>query len=135
MPIIQQSGRQNVQTALLTINFGDPTAYGTAENAIELPPGSIVVGGDIVVDTPFNSTTNSLTLGDATTANRYANAVDLKTAARSALTVTGFVTTTAERFIRANLAQTGGVPTAGSVRIRVDYVTQGRAKSVWGAGR
>ena len=135
MAITKDSGRQHVQTAYLTINYGDPTAYGTAEDAIELPPGAEVIGGEVVVTTAFNSTTNMITLGDVTTANRYANAVDLKTAGRTALTLTGFVTTTTERFIRANLAQTGGVPTAGSVRIRVDYTVPARATQAWGNGR
>lgn len=134
MAIKKDSGRQQVESALLTINFGDPTAYGTAEDAIELPPGAIVVGGDITVDTAFNSTTNTITVGDVTTANRYANAVDLKTAARTALTVTGFTTTPTERFVRANLAYTGAAPTAGSVRIRVDFVVKGRAQHAWGTG-
>ncbi|EER61544.1 conserved hypothetical protein [Acidovorax delafieldii 2AN] len=135
MAIVKQSARQHVESALLTIAFGDPALYGTAENAIELPPGAEVVGGEIVVDTAFNSTTNTLTLGDVTTAARYANAVDLKTAARTALTLTGFLTTTTERFIQANLAYTGAAPTAGSVRIRVDYVVAGRALMAWGTGR
>lgn len=135
MAITIQSGRQDTQTALLTISFADPTTFGTAENAIELPPCAIVIGGDVVVDTAFNSTTNTITLGDVTTANRYANAVDLKTAARTALTLTGFKTTPTERFIKANLAYTGAAPTAGSVRIRVEYVVDGRSTNAWGTGR
>ena len=135
MAIIKDSGRQHVQSAFLTIGFADPTAYGTAEDAIELPPGAEVIGGEVVVTTAFNSTTNTITLGDVTSASRYANAVDLKTAARTALTLTGFVTSTTERFIRANLAFTGTAPTAGSVRIRVDYAVPARATQAWGAGR
>lgn len=132
MPIVKDSGRQHIQMALLTIAFGSPTAFGVAENAIELPPGAIVVGGDVVVETAFNSTTNTITLGDITTANRYGNAIDLKTAARTALTLTGFKTGTTERFIRANVAMTGATPTAGSVRIQVMYVVDKRSNQSWG---
>ena len=93
MAIKKDSARQPTQLATLIINFGDPTAYGTAEGAIELPLGAVVIGGDIVVVTPFNGTTNTLSLGDPTLGTRYATTVDLKTAARTALTVTGFFNT------------------------------------------
>lgn len=129
MPIKTVSSRQSIIHAEVVVNFGDPTAYGTAENAIELPPGARVVGGDATIITPFNSTTNTLAIGDATTPARYGTGIDLKAAAgtRTALTLSGFVTTAAERFVRANLALTGGVPTAGAVRISVAYVRAGRS--------
>lgn len=126
MALKKDAGRQPTQVAILNINFADPTAYGTAEDAIELPLGAIVTGGDITVVTAFNGTTNTLSLGDATLATRYASAVDLKTVARTALTITGFVTTSTEKFIRALLAQTGAA-TAGQLRIHVSYVLPGRA--------
>ena len=129
MAIKKISGRQSISYAEVVVNFGDPTAYGTAEDAIELPPGARVVGGDVTIITPFNSTTNTLALGDVTSATRYGTGIDLKAAAgtRTALTLTGFVTTATERAIRANLAQTGGNPTAGAVRISVSYVVAGRS--------
>ena len=129
MPITRDPGRQPVTHAEVTINFADPIAYGTAENAIELPPGARIVGGDVTILTPFNSTTNTIAIGDVTAAARYGTGIDLKAAAgtRTALTLTGFVTTPAERFVRANLAQTGGVPTAGSVRLSIGYVVSRRS--------
>lgn len=128
MAISKVSSRQSIIHAEVVVNFGDPTAYGTAEDAIELPPGARVVGGDVTIITPFNSTTNTVAVGDVTSAARYGTGIDLKAAAgtRTALTLTGFVTTTTERFVRVNLAQTGGVPTAGAVRISVAYVKSGR---------
>lgn len=129
MAINKASSRQSVAYAEVVVNFGDPTTYGTAEDAIEVPPGARVIGGDATIITPFNSTTNTLVVGDVTSAARYGTGIDLKAAAgtRTALTLTGFTTTTTERFIRANLAQTGGAPTAGSVRISVQYVKSGRS--------
>lgn len=129
MPIKKNANRQDVLVALLDINFADPTAYGAAENAIELPVNAVVTGGDVVITTPFNSTTNTLTLGDTASAARYLNAIDLKAAAgtRTALSGLGTQITTAISQMRANLAQTGGVPTAGSVRITVQYYQTGRA--------
>ena len=129
MPIVKAASRQSIVHAEVVVNFGDPTTYGTAEDAIELPPGARVVGGDVTIITPFNSTTNTLALGDVTSATRYGTGIDLKAAAgtRTALTLTGFVTTSTERFVRANLAQTGSIPTAGAVRISVSYVKAGRS--------
>lgn len=129
MALQRKADRQSPLEAIIDISFADPAAYGTAENAIQVPGNAIIVGGDITVLTPWNSaTTATLTLGDAASANRYANAVDLKTAARTALTLTGFKHTVAE-WLRANLAQTGAAATAGAARLRVAYVVQGRSLS------
>ncbi|MFM2253817.1 MAG: hypothetical protein RJB68_2154 [Pseudomonadota bacterium] len=134
MPIKKNANRQDLIVAVLDINFADPAAYGTAENAIELPVGAVVSGGDVVITTPFNSTTNTLTLGDVTTANRYANALDLKAAAgtRTALGGLGTQITSTISQIRVNLAQTGGVPTAGAVRVTVQYYVLNRARFTQG---
>lgn len=135
MAIKKNANRQDVSVAYLDINFGDPTAYGTAENAIELPVNAVVCGGDAVILTPFNSATaNTLTLGDSVTANRYLAAIDLKAAAgtRTALSGLGTQITASINQLRANLAQTGGVPTAGSVRISVQYYATNRANFTQG---
>ncbi|QTD44555.1 hypothetical protein [Ottowia testudinis] len=126
MAIKQNASRQELIVAHLTINHNDPV-IGTAENAIDLPGNAVVVGGDIVVTTPWNNvTTATLTLGDAASANRYANAVDLKTAARTALTVTGFTHALAES-LKALVAQAGTAPTAGSARVTLQYYVIGRS--------
>lgn len=129
MAIKKLAGRQELVVAYVDINFNDPTAFGTAEGAIDLPVNAVIAGGDVVVLTPFNSTTNTLTLGDATTANRYANAIDIKAAAgtRTALTGVGTEITSTIASLRANVAQTGGAPTAGRVRVSVQYYVKGRA--------
>ena len=132
MAIKKDSGFQDASVKTLTIAFGDPTAFGTAENAIELPIGATVTNGDIIVDTAFNSTTNTLTIGDVTVPTRYAAAVDLKTAARTVFTLTGFKTTATQRFIQVNVAQTGGIPTAGSVRVNVHYIVDKRVYAAVG---
>ena len=127
MPIKRNASRQELVTAHLTIGFGDITAYGTAEPAIDLPGNAIVAGGDITVITPWNSgTTATLTLGDTAVANRYANTVDLKTAGRTALTLTGFKHSVAEA-LKALVAQSGAAATAGSARITIQYFVEGRS--------
>lgn len=128
MAIKKNSGRQELIVAHLTIGFADIAAYGTAEPAIDLPGNAILVGGDVVVTTAWNSaTTATLTLGDAADADRYTAApIDLKTAGRTELTVTGFKHPVAEA-LTALVAQTGAAATAGSARITIQYFVEGRA--------
>lgn len=128
MAIKKKSGRQELIVAHLTIGFADIATYGTAEAAFDLPGNAVVVGGDIVVTTPWNSaTTATLKLGDAADDDRYtAAAVDLKTAGRTELTVTGFKHPVAEA-LKALVAQTGAAATAGSARISIQYYVEGRS--------
>lgn len=131
-------GAQYPLMAEFTFNFND-TIKATdgvvkALNAalvadlIELPQGAVVVGGEVVVETADSaSTTYTLSLGDSASATRYASAVSLKSAARTALTLTGFRATEP---IRATVAVTGSAPTAGKVTVRVLFVIAGRINEV-----
>lgn len=127
MPITKNSARQELIVAWLDIGFADPTAYGTAENAFDLPANAILVDGDVVVKTAWNSaTTATLKLGDAADDDRYtASAIDLKTVGRTALTVTGFIHSA--EVLKALIAQTGAAATAGAARISIQYYVAGRA--------
>ena len=94
----------------------------------DLPYGAVVIGGEAVVETAdAASTTWTLSLGDSASATRYLDALTLKTAARTALTLTGFRATEA---LRATIAQTGTAPTAGKATVRVLYVLAGRINEV-----
>ena len=128
MPIKKNPARQELIAAHLTIGFADITAYGTAEAAIDLPGNAVLAGGDVTVLTPWNSaTTATLKLGDATDDDRYTSAaIDLKTAGRTALTLTGYKHTTAQA-LKALIAQTGAAATAGAARITISYYVEGRA--------
>lgn len=126
MAITKNKARQEIISAYVDISYADVVAAGGYQ-AIDLPPDSVVVGGDLVVDTVFNSTTNTMSVGDASSATRYLGATDTKTAARTALVPTGFKTTTTQPSIVVTTALTGGAPTQGAVRLRVDYIRRGRA--------
>lgn len=103
---------------------------GTVYDAIPLPTGAIVVGGEIIVDTAFNPTgTATLSVGDSSVANRYANAVNLKSAGRTALTLTGFVNTGGLP-IRLTFALADTAGTAGVVRVNVQFVIDGRVTEI-----
>lgn len=127
MALQRKADRQSPLEAIIDISYADPVAYGAAENAFQLPQNAIVIGGDLTVLTAWNSaTTATLSLGDGSSATRYANAVDLKTVARTALTATGYKHAAAE-WLKATLAQTGAAATAGAARLRISYIVQGRS--------
>lgn len=128
MSIKKNSGRQELVVAYLDIAFSDVTAYGLAEDAIEIPGNAVITGGEIVVTEAWNSATSAtLKLGDAADDDRYtAAAVDLKTLGRTALTLTGFKHAKTES-LKALLAQAGAAATKGKARIVVNYYVEGRA--------
>lgn len=127
MAIKFKSGRQEVITGILEINFADLAGLSGVQDAISVPANAIVTGGDIVVVTPWTTTgTATLSLGDAGSATRYASAVNLKAAARTALTLTGYKHTV-EEFLLATPALADEDADAGDARITLTYVVLGRS--------
>lgn len=112
---------------------GITQAFLTAAGVYDamLMPGSYqVIGGDITVVTASNDTgTATISIGDSGSATRYASAVNIKSAARTALTLTGAELTGGEN-IRMTLANANGDATAGTVRITVMYIVPGRTQEV-----
>ena len=126
MPITKNVNRQELITAFVDFVAADIPTTATAYDALDLPVGAIVTGGDLVVTTAWNSTTATLQIGDATLASRYSGAVDLKVLGRTALTVTGFTHTAVEKVLRgANIIT--GTATAGAARLTVTYFVKGRS--------
>lgn len=112
---------------------GVPQDYGASAirtnavfETIPLPGNAIVVGGDITVDVPYvGPTTATIGVGDMNALNRYATAVDMKTAARTALTLTGY--RGSGENLRFTINTTVAVATAGKVSVRAAYIVTGRA--------
>lgn len=130
MAIKKNFSRQFEERAYVELSVKDMSA-GVAEAAIELPPNAVVSGGDIVVAEAFNSTTSDkLSVGDAGLATRYANAVDLRSLTRSALTITG--KTAGGGPVMVTWASGGGTPTTGKVRLSLTYYVIGRGQTVYG---
>jgi hypothetical protein len=133
-------GAQRVLSAEFIFNITDvmlstsgvSTAFSAAAgifDVIKLPQYAYVVGGDMVVETASNdSSTATLKVGDDADDDRYLTATSIKSAARTALTLTGYVTDGSP--IRITLANAGGDATAGKVRIRVEYVIQNKMDEV-----
>jgi hypothetical protein len=95
-------------------------------DAINLPVGAIVVGGDVTTETAFTgSTAFNITVGDSASSNRYLTVTDKTTAARTALTLTGYVGLGEN--IRLVIAPTVATVTAGKLTLRVQYIVRNRA--------
>lgn len=109
--------------------FGSTFGQSLVFDALPLPPGATVVGGEIVVETAgVGPTAYTLSVGDSGSATRYANAVSLLSAARTALTLTGYRGTGEN--IRLSVNGTVANATAGKVTVRVMYTIQGRSNEV-----
>lgn len=116
---IKTSARQFSLHAVGSFTFAD-LAAGVNPLA-DLPGNAEVISGEIVVDTAWNSTTNTLEIGDDGDSNRYAAAIDLKTAGRTALVPTGYKYT-APNTVDGTYAETGAAPTQGAARYVIEYI-------------
>jgi hypothetical protein len=118
----KQSNRQYPLVHEIAFGFTNVSDTGVAVPVIALPPNSEVTGGALIVDT---GTTAALDVGDSTTGTRYASAVDLKTAARTALTLTGYLNV-GGLDILIKPALVGTAATAGAARLLVEYIIKDR---------
>lgn len=127
MAISQVSGRQYPLIAKVPFSFDDFETSGVAERALGLPGDATVVGGELVIETAFDSvTSDTLKVGDADDDDRYAAGVDAQATARTALTLTGFKTT-APTAINITWTGAGGGISAGAGYLLVEYVIDDRA--------
>ena len=134
---------QNVVTSEFTFNFDDTMidkdgvskdfkTVGTSfvGDVINLPPSSIVTGGEVVTETAVTgSTAYNVSIGDSGSATRYLGATDRVTAGRTALVPTGFVNVDGLN-LRLTVAPTAAAATAGVVTVRVSYMVRGKANDV-----
>lgn len=94
-----------------------------------LPPGAVVIGGELVVGVVSNdATTATVAVGDSTSATRYLGATTIKTAARTPLVPTGYNSLGED--LRITIANGTGGATTGTVTVRVGYVIAGRCNEV-----
>lgn len=130
MAITKNYARQDVKFAFVDINLANLTS-GADVDAIDLPPNSIVLSGQVVTTEAWNSTTSDvLDVGDPDSQSRYLNDGNIRAlAARVPLVPTGYITTGKPLTVR--WVSGGGAPTTGKVRLEVLYVQQGRAESTY----
>ena len=126
MAISKDSGRQYALVAEVPFTLAQIAAG--ANPALDLPAGAQITGGHLVIDTAFNSvTTDTIAVGDASTANRYLTATSVQALGRTALVPTGFKTTNTQPEILLTYAQTGAVASTGAGRLVVEYIIAARA--------
>lgn len=136
MTITLNSNRQKPVFSHVDIAFAD-LVNGVAAVAVVLPANAVITDGFIHVSTPFNSaTTDVLDIGDAVTANRYGAGLNLKTAGRQAITLTGLQTVQNPGantcLVNVKWTGTGAAPTAGVFRLALEYIVIGRAEFTTG---
>lgn len=103
---------------------------GGVFDAIQMPQGAEVIGGELVVDVASDDTgTATVSIGDATDDTRYGATEDLKSAARVALDLTGYVNTLGEN-LRLTIANANGDAAAGKFHVNVMYVVRDRVNEV-----
>jgi len=135
--LITTRGAQWPLTAEFTFNFDDTmvdvngatvdfaTVASQVVEAINLPTGAIVVGGEVVTETAVTgATAYNVSVGDSGSATRYLGATNRVTAGRTALVPTGYVGNGEN--IRVTVAPTVAPATAGKVTVRVGYVVRNR---------
>ena len=118
------NGRQYPLVAEVTIGVANMNESAVAVTAIDLPYGAVVTGGAVIVDTAFDAATAVLDVGDAASANRYKNDVNIAATGLTALVPTGYVSDGAPILVTPVFAD---AVTVGSVRVQVTYVISGRA--------
>ena len=135
--LIATRGAQYPLVAEFTFNFDDTmvdvngvlkdfkTVGSTVVDAINLPTGAIVIGGEVVTETAVSgSTAYNISVGDSGSATRYLSETDRVAAGRTALVPTGYVGNGEQ--IRVTVAPTVAAATAGKVTVRVQYIVRNR---------
>lgn len=100
-------------------------------DAVNMPIGAVITGGEVIVETAYaGSTAATVSFGIAGSTTALANAVDIKSAGRTALTLTSPLVANGGQALRATVNYTVANATAGKVRLRVEYTIDGRAEIV-----
>jgi hypothetical protein len=100
-----------------------------AFDALLLPQGAILTGGEVVTETAVTgATAYNVKVGDSNDDDRYLSATDRVTAGRTALVPTGYVSSGEQ--VRVTVTPTVADATAGKVTVRITYVIRNRVNEV-----
>lgn len=132
MSITKAQTVQYPSVVSVAFTYADLTT-AVVEVLAQVPAGATVIGGEVIVDTAWTTTgTATIKVGDTIDDDEYtASAVNLKAAARTALTLTGYKYAETTNFI-ATPALADTAADAGAARINIMYVVAGRGHEVQG---
>lgn len=118
--------------ASVSFTYADLTS-GTVEDLCQIPAGATVVGGEIIVDTAWDSgTSDTFDIGDGADDDRYTSTIiNLQSAGRVALTLTGYKYTETDT-VDGTFTAVGTAATAGAARVNIMYVVADRGHEVQG---
>ena len=147
MPLIQATrGAQPVMSAEFAFSFNDTmrdvngvvktfgSVFGDAGvfDAINLPLGAVVVGGELIVETAgVGPTAYTAAIGHSGSATAFLAATDLKATAGTRVALTGLgLQANDGKNVRLTIASTVANASAGKFRLRVNYTIDGRITEV-----
>ncbi|MCP4210877.1 MAG: hypothetical protein GY764_05300 [Halieaceae bacterium] len=123
----KDAGRQTTLQAVANFEFPDLTD-AVALEIMDLPYGAILLSGNLVVTTTFNSATSDTV---AVTGSATLAATDVTSAARTALTGVGAgVPLSAPGTVSVTWDGTGTAPTQGAGYVQLEYIIDNRATEV-----
>lgn len=129
MALTLQAAVQRPRSAFVRIT-GTSVSTTTASNPlVQVPTGAILTGGSLTVVTAFDAG-RTADIGNAADPDKYtSSAIALDAAARTALTLTGYVHTATENLF---LELAGGAATVGEAILELTYIVEGAADAVQG---
>ena len=147
MPLIQATrGAQPVMSAEFAFSFNDTmrdvngvvktfgSVFGDAGvfDAINLPLGAVVVGGELIVETAgVGPTAYTAAIGHSGSATAFLAATDLKATAGTRVALTGLgLQANDGKNVRVTIASTVANASAGKFRLRVNFTIDGRITEV-----
>lgn len=110
-----------------------PVANTITFDCIPLPPGAVICGGELIIETAYaGSTAATITLGIAGSLTSILGSTSLMATAntRTALLLTTALVSNAGANVRATIAYTVANATAGRARVRLMYTVDGRTSEV-----
>lgn len=130
MAITQDHGRQHALTAVQAFTYADLES-GTDLPAVNVPGGAIILSGELIIETALNSaTSDTISVGDGSTADAYLAATDVQSTGRTALTSVGAGALAAKGAVNLTWTGSGAAPSAGSGYLVVTYAIVGRSTDV-----
>lgn len=125
MAIKLNSSRQYPLIATVVVNYDDITS-GVAEMAVSLPGGARVLGGRVGVTTAMDSgTSDAITVGDSTTANKYLTSTSIAATGLTEFTAVDDEAGSLDD-IYITVTSVGTAATAGTFFVEVEYIIDGR---------